>query len=161
SIAAFSSSGGSTIRYSASVIASRRSRIPASARSTCRRAYHPHPSRSSTLATMSNRIATTSLFRPTMDRSADMRPAILPAPRFALVTATLAGLGLATVFVSMWVEQGRLDFLEVKHSWFEPSAMWGRRAYPAWYQDAAVPWSAGARIPGVLPILLFLTGSYW
>jgi hypothetical protein len=90
------------------------------------------------------------------------------ARRFAVVVGVLLGAALAGAFVAGVVEEGGHEFLAVRRSDFERPALSafpflaGNRpgGIPARLQDALVPWSAGAMLPGVMPVVLLLMGLY-
>jgi hypothetical protein len=81
---------------------------------------------------------------------------------FRRVTTALLAASLVGTFATLVRGDGGLAFLGIQDGSVE--AMGPPRRYPAWWQDVAVPWSAGAVIWPVLPACLivlasFLTGS--
>ncbi len=71
---------------------------------------------------------------------------------FRRVTAGLVSVVLVGLFGMMIWAAGGMEFLVV-----QPPSIWGSQPGPeAWVFDLVVPWSAGATIPVVLPVMLSL-----
>jgi len=73
---------------------------------------------------------------------------------FRRITGVILGIILAGAFVATEIGAGGLWFVAVQPD----PVMLGNPAAAHWIYDLLVPWSAGATIPGIIPLMLMLLG---